>query len=88
MNRKGVELALNTIIISIILIVVMVVILMIFTGVWRGAALPEFVECSNRIGGDWECVNDGDAEGMFCTPGGNCRDDTKPNCCRSEGNNP
>jgi len=87
MNRKGVELALNTIIISIILIVVMVVILMIFTGVWRGAALPDFVKCQNRIGGDWSCVSEADAEDLFCTPGGAC-EDPQPVCCRKEANNP
>ena len=87
MNKKGVELALNTIIISIILLVVMVVLLLIFTGVWRGADIPGFVKCDNRIGGDWSCVSEGDSDGMFCTPGGGC-EDPLPVCCRKEANNP
>lgn len=79
MNRKGVELAMSTIVIGIVLIVVMVIVLMIFRGVWSDANLPGFIQCENRIGGNWEC-KDEKQDGIVCVEGG-CPTTAKY-CCR------
>jgi hypothetical protein len=81
MNKKGAELALNTIIIAIIVLVVMAVVLMLFTGVWRDADFLSFTKCENRLGGDWDCYSESaKPEGAYCV--GEARCGSGKVCCR------
>ena len=63
-NRKGVELALNTIIISILGIIVLVVLVLIFTGTIR--PLPELAQCGQGVYADFECVEESLKDSPLC----------------------
>lgn len=86
MNKKGVELTLNTIIIAIILLVVLVVILAIFTNVMGDSVrnLLGFSNCASK-GGD--CVPEGQCKGVGYTQifrFGGCgydENENAPFCC-------
>ncbi len=50
MNKKGVELSINTLIIIIIAVLVLVIIVFIFSGAMRGFAADLFTKLKNALG--------------------------------------
>ncbi len=50
MNKKGVELSINTIIIVILAVIALIVIIFIFSGAMRGFASDLFTKLKNALG--------------------------------------
>ncbi|MFW6013871.1 MAG: hypothetical protein ACOCZ6_04335 [Nanoarchaeota archaeon] len=75
MNKKAVELGLNTIVVAVIAITVMAVVLIFFTGQF-GDARGEIESCASRLG---TCVeSEDDCDGRVIDA--ECPDE-KPDCC-------
>jgi hypothetical protein len=80
MNKKGVELALNTIIISIIGLIVLFVLVLIFTGVI--SPVPKLAECGSGIYHDFTCVSE--SNGPACLKSPCNKVDAGKFCCPKE----
>ena len=83
-SKKGVELAMNTIVIAIIVVIVLIITVLLFTGILQGANLPGFVQCEDGIVGGYTCVPEDQAESYaMCHERAGCSENEV--CCREQG---
>ena len=83
MNKKGVELAMNTIIIAVIAIIVLIVLILLFT---KNASIfsSSTVNCGEGVWSDWQCIPTTDKkEGDICNSAISCSKDKI--CCKKTG---
>ncbi|OGM02201.1 hypothetical protein A3K72_00830 [Candidatus Woesearchaeota archaeon RBG_13_36_6] len=86
MNKKGVELTFNTIVVASIVLIAMVVVIMIFTNfMGKGKeGLVSFSACQNMGNGQGQCYDKDDSarEGLNCLYRyGGCGFDKQPDYC-------
>ncbi len=86
MNKKGVELAMNTIIVAVIAIIVLIVLILLFT---KNASIFSYstVNCGEGVWSDWQCIPTTDKkEGDICNSAITCSSEDTI-CCKKGGNN-
>ncbi len=81
MNKKGVELAMNTIIVATIAIIVLIVLILLFT---KNASIfsSSTTVCGEGAWSSWSCMDKtADREGFICNSALSCNSEEKI-CCK------